>query len=468
MTGGLSRAPRLIVCGIDFTVWSDRACAGAAELARHFGARLFLVHVVEHRRALEEADARLRSYARDWLAGLPASTAVTVGDPGHELARLARREGGDLIVIGRRHRDEPLVPVTLEAGLAEAAPCPVLSLAGPDDARGVIARLERRGDEDLRCTICGRVVDGRICTACGRRITWEAMDHKWHEELREGPGLMGLGGARALGPVTFGAAGTGASGSAEDTRVVSATARRWDVVVFGLNQSLAAARLGARVVFGGRVGADEQGRQALQVLAAEGVDSTQVVQEGLAETVASASVLLIQLQPPTAVARAIEIATRLGLRIVLDAGPPAPADDALLAAADLVRASAIEAEALSGIAVRDRSSARRAGQRLLRRGARAAVIEAPGGNVLVSPEGDRWIESFPVAPVDTTGAGDAFAAALAVGLAEGKALEETVRFAAAAAALATTRPGALAGQPRRAEVEALLSSRLEVAAHLPR
>jgi ribokinase len=464
MREGLSRPPRLIVCGIDFTVWSDRACAGAATLARHFGARLLLAHVGEHRRALEEVEARLQSYAREWLEGLPARTAVAVGDPAHELARLARREGADAIVIGRRHRDEPLVPVTLEAGLAETAPCPVLSLAGPDDARAVIARLERPRDADLRCTVCGRMVDGRICTDCRRRITWEAMDHKWHEELREGPGLMGLGGARALGPLTFVAPAT------------TAAASRWDVVVLGLNQSVAAARLGARVVFGGRVGPGERGRQALRVLAAEGVDTTQVVQdpqpptgvalmEVLAETVASASVLLTQLErPPTA----IEIAARLGVRIVLDAGAPAPATDALLAAADIVRASAVEAEALSGIAVRDRTSAQRAGERLLRRGARAAVIAAPGGNMLVTPEGDRWIADFRVVPVDTTGAGagDAFAAALAVGLAEGQPLEDTVRFAAAAAALA--RPGAPARPPRRAEVEALLAGRSASADQLPR
>jgi ribokinase len=58
--------------------------------------------------------------------------------------------------------------------------------------------------------------------------------------------------------------------------------------------------------------------------------------------------------------------------------------------------------------------------------------------------------------VDTTAAGDAFSAALAVSLAEGKDLEEAVRVANAAGALATTREGAQPSMPTRAELEAFL------------
>ncbi len=61
--------------------------------------------------------------------------------------------------------------------------------------------------------------------------------------------------------------------------------------------------------------------------------------------------------------------------------------------------------------------------------------------------------------VDTTGAGDAFAAALAVMLAQGRSLAEAADFANAAAALATTKVGAQAALPRREEVEALLAHR---------
>jgi ribokinase len=53
------------------------------------------------------------------------------------------------------------------------------------------------------------------------------------------------------------------------------------------------------------------------------------------------------------------------------------------------------------------------------------------------------------------GAGDAFCAALAMGLGEGAALEQAVRFACAAGAIACTRAGAEPSMPRREEVDAL-------------
>lgn len=72
--------------------------------------------------------------------------------------------------------------------------------------------------------------------------------------------------------------------------------------------------------------------------------------------------------------------------------------------------------------------------------------------------GGEWIPAFPVEPVDTVGAGDTFCAALATGLAAGETLVSAARFAAAAAAIAVTRPGASASAPTRAEVEQFLES----------
>lgn len=57
------------------------------------------------------------------------------------------------------------------------------------------------------------------------------------------------------------------------------------------------------------------------------------------------------------------------------------------------------------------------------------------GNLLVWAEGERWLPLLAVETVDTTGAGDAFAGALASALASGRALEEAASFANAAAAL---------------------------------
>jgi sulfofructose kinase len=64
---------------------------------------------------------------------------------------------------------------------------------------------------------------------------------------------------------------------------------------------------------------------------------------------------------------------------------------------------------------------------------------------------------FPVAAVDTLGAGDTFHGAFALALAEGCDLLTGMRFAAAAAALKCTRFGGIAGTPTRTEVDAFLA-----------
>jgi len=113
---------------------------------------------------------------------------------------------------------------------------------------------------------------------------------------------------------------------------------------------------------------------------------------------------------------------------------------------------------LTGIAVCDRASAREAALDLLRRGAKAAAVQAgEHGDVLLSRDREVWLPRLEVKRVDATGAGDAFASALAVWLAEGKPLEEAGLFASAAAALSTTVLGAQASLPHRAAVLQLLS-----------
>jgi ribokinase len=66
------------------------------------------------------------------------------------------------------------------------------------------------------------------------------------------------------------------------------------------------------------------------------------------------------------------------------------------------------------------------------------------------------VPAFPVAPVDTTGAGDCFCGVLCAGLGRGLALEIAMRRATAAAAIACTRPGAASAMPMARETDALL------------
>ena len=262
----------------------------------------------------------------------------------------------------------------------------------------------------------------------------------------------------------------------------------------GANQAVGAARLGARVALVARVGRDARGDAVLAALHDEGVDTRQVTRDPLeatgvalcqvgasgekqilsaaganarltaalvreaSEVLRSARVVLCQLGVPLeAVAEAVRIGREAGARVVLDPGPPAPLPDSVIACLDVIRPNTSEAQILTGIRVCDRDSARAAARDLLRRGARAAAVQAgEHGDVLMWAGHEVWLPRFPVVRVDATGAGDAFASALAVCLAEGKELEEAGHFASACAALATTVLGAQASLPRRAAVLDLL------------
>jgi ribokinase len=259
----------------------------------------------------------------------------------------------------------------------------------------------------------------------------------------------------------------------------------------GANQAVAAARLGARVALVASVGADGRGDDLLAGLVSERVDTSHVTRDdrpsgvalvmidregekqiltapganlGLSagqvrsagKAIAAARVLLVQLEVPLeSVQEAIRIAAEADARVVLDPAPAVPLPDKFLQRVEVIRPNAAEAGVLTGIEVKDRDS-RAAARALLERGVSAAVVGAEGGNLLVWPEGERWLEKLPVASVDATGAGDAFAATLAVILAEDRPLEEAATYANAAAALATTKLGAQTALPRHQEVEELV------------
>jgi ribokinase len=265
----------------------------------------------------------------------------------------------------------------------------------------------------------------------------------------------------------------------------------------GANQAVAAARLGARVAFIGCVGNDARGTQVLDTLRNEGVhvdNATQRVEQptGVAlvmvdahgdkqiltapganhamrvdhltahrELFSQAQVLLVQLEVPMAVvAAAVRYAQAAGLRVVLDPAPAPsqPLSDDLLAAIEVIRPDQGEATALTGVAVHDRQSARRAADVLIAAGAGAAIIGAPGGDLLVTGHQEWWYPHYPVTSVDTTGSGDAFAAAVAVSLARGDSLTRAAAFGSAAAAAKSTKLGAQAGLPNAAEVAAIMFS----------
>lgn len=266
----------------------------------------------------------------------------------------------------------------------------------------------------------------------------------------------------------------------------------------GANQAVAAARLGADVRFIGCVGDDEHGRELIRSLRGAGVDMSGVkvsartptgvaliavdrrgqnqivvatgANAGLsaedmaaAEPVmASAHAMLLQLEVPMAtVAAAVALARRHGVRCVLNPAPapsmPLPPE---LRAVDVICPNEFEAAALTGVVADSLNGAREQVRRLLADGPSLAVVTlGERGAMAGECGGEIWhTPAVPVEAVDATAAGDAFVAALTVALCEGREVREAVAFAAAAGALATTRPGAQPSLPCREEVERLATA----------
>jgi ribokinase len=173
-----------------------------------------------------------------------------------------------------------------------------------------------------------------------------------------------------------------------------------------------------------------------------------------------AQVLLIQLETalPT-VAWALRAARRHTVVTILNPAPAQLLPEEMYPLVDYLTPNAGEAALLSGQPVGSPETAREAARQLLERGAGTVVVTLGEAGALVCAESSAvHFPAFPVQAVDTTGAGDAFNAGLALGLAAGGTLDQVIPLANAAAALACTHTGAQDALPDRAQVEAFLKN----------
>ncbi len=266
----------------------------------------------------------------------------------------------------------------------------------------------------------------------------------------------------------------------------------------GVNQAVAAARLGGSVEMAGMVGDDSYGRRFADMLTEEGVDHGNVfvsdctptgmahiqinrecqnriivilganagmdmsVIESIDASIRKAKIVMVQFELDLELTREIlRRAKRYGATTILNPAPARMVDISLLKNADYITPNDVELGALSGMPT-DTVEECLAAARYLHDNGVKNVIATLGGNgaLIVSDDIERIIPIFPVTVADTVGAGDSFNGALAVKLIEGADIVDAVLFANAEGALTVSCQGAIPALHYRHQVDEFLEKNM--------
>lgn len=260
----------------------------------------------------------------------------------------------------------------------------------------------------------------------------------------------------------------------------------------GSNQAIAAARLGAPVAFVGCVGEDrlgdegerwmqeagvdtsflkrsaqsatasgfvildQEGTPAIITSAGANADLTEEDVEGALRSIEGAEVMVTQFEiSPQVAIHAAGVARSLGMTTIVNPAPAPTEPVAGLDAADILTPNETEAKALLGVPPAQEADPAEMARELRGQSGAACVMVTVGDRGVVCAEGDGiWREKPPaVQAVDTTGAGDAFNAALAVGIVRGKSWREAARWGCLVAAYSVTQSGTIPVYPTLEELE---------------
>jgi len=261
----------------------------------------------------------------------------------------------------------------------------------------------------------------------------------------------------------------------------------------GANQAVAVANLGKKTCLVGAVGNDSAGTQLINNLQSKGVDTAHIIRseesgtntfvamvdstgentmvgtKGANDSLSkeymeevfnkiNAKILLIQMETsPESIIAAMKVAKERNMYVILD---PAPADgifDEAFKYADLVTPNKQETQRITGIDVTDEISALEAAKKLNELGIPDVIVKMGENGSLVYQNGKSTVvDAIKVKAVDTVGAGDCFAGALANSYLDTNDLVEAVKFASVAAGIKVSRSGGQDSIPTLSEVQEYL------------
>ncbi len=261
----------------------------------------------------------------------------------------------------------------------------------------------------------------------------------------------------------------------------------------GANQAVAAGRLGADVAFLGKVGSDTFGGMSLDSLNAAHVDVAYIEREEISTGTASitvnaqgensiivvpganglvdvdyvqrntkaiddADILMLQLEVPMeTVLWAAAYAKKAGKMVILDPAPAVELSEELLSCCAIVTPNETELSIIAQTDVKDEAGVIEAAQLLIQQGVQTVVHKSGGkGAYLITQSETVHVPGYKVEVKDTTAAGDSFNAGLAVSLAKGHSLTESIRYANAVGAMSVTKMGAQSAMPTEAELAVFL------------
>jgi ribokinase len=265
----------------------------------------------------------------------------------------------------------------------------------------------------------------------------------------------------------------------------------------GSNQAVAAARMGAEVIYGTCLGQDTFGDAAMEMYREEGIDASHVTRsqtgqstgvgliyvnesgeneiiidfaankeysreniDAMMPAIRQCRLVLMQLECSMDIVEyTAERCREEGIPFVLNPAPYSPLKDELLANCTYLTPNESEARQILGLAPDDPIGDEEVAERLFAKGVRNVVMTLGSKGAYIRNESlKEKVSGERVEAVDTTGAGDTFTGAFCVALAEGKTIPEAVRFGNAAAGISVTKYGVVESIPTREEV----NQRMEV------